>query len=197
MNFIICNKLQHRGTDFELLGREKSTGAACKTVFYPSPHGSAIKKVVLRHTWTFFTRTPNLLASTSWLLCYAASAIWGILASFIQNHKAGIGIQNLAKKHCINASCIFRVPEGSWHVHNSVSQCCKSKISQYAETQPVSPCAAIWNERNTNSGTLIWWFLQNVSVASKHSGEEKKKLHKLSETAHREFLHLITPICRD
>lgn len=89
MNFIICNKLQHRGTDFELLGREGST-AACKAVFHPSPPGSAIKKVVLRDTRTFHYDAKQ--ASTSWLLCCAAFAIWGILSSFIQHHKAGIGM---------------------------------------------------------------------------------------------------------
>lgn len=60
-------------------------------------------------------------AGTSWLLCCAASAIQGILTSFIQHYKAGnFGIQNLAKKYCLNASCITRVPEGCWCVHSSV-----------------------------------------------------------------------------
>lgn len=41
------------------------------------------------------------------------------------------------------------------------------------------------------------WFLQNTNVTSKQSDEDKEKLCKLGETSHREFLHLIAPICRD
>lgn len=44
MNFNIRNKLQHRGTDFELLGRDRSAGAVCKALFNPSPPGSALKE---------------------------------------------------------------------------------------------------------------------------------------------------------
>jgi len=41
------------------------------------------------------------------------------------------------------------------------------------------------------------WFLQNINVTSKDSDEEKEKLHKLDETAHRKFPHLITPMYSD
>lgn len=94
-------------------------------------------------------------ASTSWLLCCAVFAIQDILASFIQHHKAGIVIQNLAKKHCISASCVTRVPDGCWCVHSSGFSVVSQRFPNM-QKHIVSQCAAIWNERNNNSGTLFW-----------------------------------------
>lgn len=136
-------------------------------------------------------------ANTPWLLCCAAFAIQGSLASFIQHHKARTGIQNLAKKICINASCISRVPEGCWCVQNPVFSAVGQRFPNVQKHNLYHNVQQFEMKEIITLEPYFDWFLQNINGASKHSGEEKKKLHKLSETAHSEFLHLITPICRD
>lgn len=189
MNFNIHNKPEYRRTDFELLGRDRSAGEACKVLFKPSTPESATKqkKIVLGCIWMFYTMTPNrrvlLGCSVMYLLPFGAS-----LASFIQQHKAGIGIQNLAK----NIAEMQVVLLGSLKKADMYVMLYFSALSRRAHNVQQFEISEI-----TTLKPFFDWFLQNTNVTSKQSDEDKEKLCKLGETTHREFLHLITPICRD
>lgn len=119
MNFIIWNKLQHRGTGFWASWKGEEHRNFLQSSVPPLSSWISSQKSSTQTYINIFHYDTNQ-ASISQLLCCAAFAIQGILASFIQHHKAGIGIRNLAKNHCKNASCITTVPEGCWCVHNSV-----------------------------------------------------------------------------
>lgn len=179
MNFNIHNKPEYRGTDFELLGRDRSAGEACKVLFKPSTPESATKqkKIVLGCIWMFYTMTPNrrvlLGCSVMHLLSFGAS-----LASFIQQHKAGIGIQKLAK----NITEMQVVLLGSLKKADMYVMLYFSALSRRApnkQRQNLHHNVQQFEIREiTTLKPFFDWFLQNTNVTSKQSDEDKEKLCK-------------------